>query len=330
MNDRQVSLLEQYDIEVSDTKKGRGAILCNTNRGLLIFKEYQGNEEKLALQNRLLTQIKECGLVKAEEIVPTKEDALYVKDTDNVKYILKTYHEGRECNIQDKAECLEIVKVLARLHEGMVLPVLMNEVGTEYSQAKEYEKRNRELKKVRRFLQQKSQKTEFEICLLNCYDYFLEQAYYVKEGFEEYRPLIERENEKTDSCVRTYCHGDYQYHNLLFDGTEWFIINFEKCFADNPIRDLYLFLRKMLEKSNWSLQLGTEIIQTYEKRLPICALSRIDLYYRLSYPEKFWKIVNFYYNTGKAWIPEKNLEKLEKLLSQEKEKQAFLREAFRI
>ena len=30
----------------------------------------------------------------------------------------------------------------------------------------------------------------------------------------------------------------------------------------------------------------------------------------ISYPEKFWKIVNFYYNTGKAWIPEKNMEKL--------------------
>ncbi len=49
-----------------------------------------------------------------------------------------------------------------------------------------------------------------------------------------------------------------------------------------------------------------------------------QLYYRLAYPEKFWKIVNFYYNSGKAWIPDKNMEKLVKVMQQEKSKQAFL------
>ncbi len=50
----------------------------------------------------------------------------------------------------------------------------------------------------------------------------------------------------------------------------------------------------------------------------------MQLYYRFRYPEKFWKIVNFYYNSGKAWIPGRNLEKLEKLLAQEEEKVKFL------
>ena len=54
-----------------------------------------------------------------------------------------------------------------------------------------------------------------------------------------------------------------------------------------------------------------------------------QLYYRLAYPEKFWKIVNFYYNTGKAWIPGRNMEKIEKLFAQEREKQLFLENIFR-
>lgn len=40
--------------------------------------------------------------------------------------------------------------------------------------------------------------------------------------------------------------------------------------------------------------------------------------------EKFWKIVNFYYNNGKAWIPGRNREKLENLLKQEAEKKNFM------
>ena len=109
----------------------------------------------------------------------------------------------------------------------------------------------------------------------------------------------------------------------------WFIINFEKCIKDDPIRDLYLLMRKLLEKSNWSVDLGKELLDTYCGERAISAVSRIDLYYRLSYPEKFWKIANFYYNSGKAWIPERNREKLEKLMIQEKEKQTFLDEVFR-
>lgn len=38
MNDRAVELLEQYEIEVLRTRKGRGAILCDTNLGILILK----------------------------------------------------------------------------------------------------------------------------------------------------------------------------------------------------------------------------------------------------------------------------------------------------
>lgn len=107
------------------------------------------------------------------------------------------------------------------------------------------------------------------------------------------------------------------------------MVNFEKCLPDDPIRDLYLLLRKLLEKGNWSVALGSDLLQAYEKERSVSAQSRIDLYYRLAYPEKFWKIVNFYYNSGKAWIPGKNQEKLEKLIAQEKEKQRFLNEVFR-
>lgn len=102
MNDRAVALLEQYDVEILRTRKGRGVILCDTNRGLLVFKEYEGNEAKLALINRLLSRIRDRGGVSAETLVPTREGALCVRENDGTAYILKTCCEGRECNIYDR------------------------------------------------------------------------------------------------------------------------------------------------------------------------------------------------------------------------------------
>ena len=65
-------------------------------------------------------------------------------------------------------------------------------------------------------------------------------------------------------------------------------------------------------------------MQTYEKIRHMEKEEYRKLYYRLAYPEKFWKVVNFYYNSGKAWIPDKNMEKLLRITGQEKSKQQFL------
>lgn len=328
MNDRAVSLLGQYDIEVLRTRKGRGAILCDTNQGCLIFKEYAGNENKIRIQDRLLNHIRETGKIQVESILPTREGSLFVKDVEGNSYVLKTYREGRECNIYEKKECLEAVRVLARLHGCMELSQTeMDGLPADgFFAGREYEKHNRELRRVRKYLKQRGQKTGFEIGLLNSFDYFLEQALAVTEEWNRYRLENSQGHERKETVL--YCHGDYQYHNILWGQEEWFVVNFEKCLPDNPIRDLYLFLRKLLEKSSWSVSLGKELLAAYQEERPISDESRMDLYYRLAYPEKFWKIVNFYYNSGKAWIPERNREKLEKLVVQEKEKQIFLDEVF--
>ncbi len=328
MNDRAVELLEQYDIEVLRTRKGRGAILCDTDKGSLIFKEYAGNTQRVELQDKLLQKIADTNGLWVEQIIPNREGELLVKDGDGVNYILKTWQDGRECNIYDKGECSQAVKLLARLHKAMELPSDTQGLYASFSPGAEYEKHNREIRKVRKFLKQKGQKQQFEMSLLGVCDYFLEQALEVTEDWMQYSNTFSENNADSGETV-AFCHGDYQYHNILAAEKGWVVVNFEKCLPDDPIRDLYLFLRKLLEKGSWSIPLGQEILQTYEAERPISARSRIDLYYRLAYPEKFWKIVNFYYNSRKAWIPGKNQEKLDKLVAQEKEKQQFLNEVFR-
>ena len=329
MNDRAVELLEQYEIEVLRTRKGRGAILCETDQGSLIFKEYAGSSERLVLQNRLLQEIADRKTVQAEQIIPARDGALSVRDADGTAYVLKTWSDGRECNIYDRGECSQTVRLLAKLHQCMELPDDTPGLPAPFSPEKEYEKHNRELKRVKKFLKQKGQKTWFEISLLNSFDYFLDQAQQMTEEWKEYSRSLNDLSRNARTGKITFCHGDYQYHNILKNGNGWFLVNFEKCLPDNPVRDLYLLLRKLLEKSNWSVALGTELITAYEAETPLSAAARIDLYYRLAYPEKFWKIANFYYNSGKAWIPGRNQEKLDKLIAQEKEKQNFLDEVFR-
>ncbi len=323
MNDRAVSLLEHYEIEVRRTWKGRGSILCDSDRGLLIMKEYGGPVEKIGFQEYLLQHILASGVLRAESILRTREDELIVRDQDGTAYIVKTYCEGRECDHRSAQECCQAVGTLALLHDICDLSGCKALEGQPvFCVEKEYEKHNRELKKVRKFLREKSQKTDFEIYLMKHYDYFLDIALQITRelGYYAYG--------EDSYAFPIVCHGDYQYHNIIQTEEGSVLINFEKCVRDYPIRDLYLFMRKLLEKNNWSQSLGDMLLSSYNDVRPLDERDRRQLYFRFAYPEKFWKIVNFYYNNGKAWIPGRNMEKMEKLFAQEREKQLFLKSAF--
>ena len=340
MNDRAVSVLENYEIEVLRTWKGRGAILCESDQGLLILKEYTGPKDKIIFQDALLRHIRGQGFLAVENLLKTKEGEFLVYDQDRTPYILKTYFDGKECNLRDMRECMQAVRTLAKLHRAscvdpQTFPMPGHKV--EFRMDKEYEKHNRELKRVRKFLKEKSQKTNFEIFLLKHYDHFLHTALRTAEEAERYFAAAGAGTEQKAGNLCTVCHGDYQYHNIMVRNREsngggngdaaageMAVINFEKCVPDHPVRDLYLFMRKLLEKSGWSQELGEMLLTAYGEERPLSEEDYGQLYYRLRYPEKFWKIVNFYYNSGKAWIPDRNMEKLEKLLAQEPEKNKFL------
>ncbi len=326
MNDKAVALLEQYDIEVIRTRKGRGAYLCETEQGVLIFKEYEGTEVRLQQQDALLRHIQSMGTVQVDRLMPAKSGELFVKDKDGARYILKTYYEGRECNIYDKEECMTAMRLLAKLHN------CMKDVPQPEAQAneprnlilQEYERHNQELVRVRNFLRKRKQKQLFERRLYGVIDSYIEQARFVTEGWRKYVQDLD-----LTEPINTYYHGNYQYHNIIFYEKDWYIINFEKCKQGSQISDVYLLLRKLLEKSDWQPALGSALLDAYKQLRPFSAFEALDLYYRLAYPEKFWKIVNFYNNSAKVWIPERNMEKLEKLLEQEQNRQSFLEEVFR-
>ncbi|MFR2947417.1 MAG: hypothetical protein ACLTL5_10780 [Oscillospiraceae bacterium] len=66
-------------------------------------------------------------------------------------------------------------------------------------------------------------------------------------------------------------------------------------------------MRKALEKHGWNQDLGMSMLESYERVLPWKEGADLPLLPFL-YPEKYWKQLNFYNNTNKAWIPGRNTE----------------------
>jgi hypothetical protein len=100
--------------------------------------------------------------------------------------------------------------------------------------------------------------------------------------------------------------------------------NFEKSYIGLQICDLYQFVRKVMEKNDWDILYGSNIIEAYDRIKPISKAELNVLYLLLLYPEKFWKITNFYYNGKKSWVSGRNTQKLNIIGEQNAKKEMFL------
>ncbi len=100
-------------------------------------------------------------------------------------------------------------------------------------------------------------------------------------------------------------------------------IEFSQMHLGHQVSDLYRFMRKVMEKHGWDEYLGCAMLDAYDAMLPMSRNDRSCLYFLFLYPEKYWKQLNYYYNANKAWIPEKNVEKLKTLESQKGGKKAI-------
>jgi CotS family spore coat protein len=323
VNDRGLSVLEQYNLKVYNTYRGRGCMICETDQGLKLIKEFHGSKTKLAFQNKVLKHVKTSGYKWVDVVLENKEELLISMDKDEVPYIVKDWFDGRECDTKNEGDILRGVRNLASLHQVMqLIPGEEEEWISTADLIGEYEKHNRELKKIRNFIRNKRKKNEFELCFIDSFKPFFEQGQEILEQLKNTGYGSLRSQSLTLGGV---CHGDYNHHNILIHKDGIATTNFDRCHYNLQISDLYQFMRKILEKQNWDENLGMAMIDEYDKVKSISGEELENLYFQLSYPEKFWKIANHYFNNNKAWIPGKSKEKLENLSRQFSKREKFLK-----
>lgn len=322
MNERGTDTLDLYELDVIRTSRVRGAVLCETRQGLKLLKECRISLKRIEFEDKILAELEKSGSLFVDSYIRTKDNELIAVNCEGTRYTLRNWYDGRECNVKEAAEILTAVRELAKFHKlgrgQNVLRLLNDKCGTSKNLLMSYNRHNRELKRARNYIHNKGKKTEFEICVIESFDKFYENA-------REATCLL---GEWNIQLPRYLCHGDFNQHHILINKEETAIVDFARMGAGIQLEDLYLFMRKVMEKHNWNISLGSSILETYSGILPFTEEEKRYLYILFLYPEKYWKQINFYFNASKAWIPARNVEKLTILDEQFDEREKFLKKFF--
>jgi len=314
-------------MEIFGTHKVRGAVLCDTDKGLFLLKETRMEENRICALAKIYEQLNDNGFDRVDTPLLNKENLYVSRAEDGTGYIVKKWFQGRECDVRHENELTDGARNLAVIHLCMreKHEDKIYDEKTENPIIREYVRHNRELRKVREYVCKRSVKSSFEIEFLKGYDrmyYLAEKVLEMLEDMDFNSFFAEAENENH------LVHGDYNYHNLLVCPDGMAVTGFEHAHREVQMEDLYYFLRKCMEKHHYDERLGYRMLRAYDSVKYLGKKERDYLAVRLAYPEKFWKIVNSYYHSGKAWIPAKNVEKLALSVAQTEEKKRFLQNLF--
>lgn len=326
MNDWNTEVISQYELEVVSMRKGRGAWIFETDKGLKLLKEYKGTVKRLEFEEMVLSAVAGAGTLKVDQYMRNREGELISASEDGSRLVLKDWFSDRECDLKDSREILAAVRQIAVLHKllrevpqrvewnlkSMISPPLFEAM----------ERHNRELKKARAFIRGKRKKNEFELAVLSGFPDFFGEA---EEALAGMRDLYNKCQDSINACYYI-CHGEMNQHHLLMGKSYVAVTEFSRMHLGLQVEDLYYFMRKVMEKHGWNQELGTAMLDAYKRVLPMTALEKECLYYLFLYPEKYWKQLNFYYNANKAWTPARSTEKLLGLAAQQEARARFLAE----
>lgn len=327
MNDRYMEALEQYEPEAVSVRRGRGAWICETETGWRILKEYRGTVKRLEFENQVLnTILLEPGL-QVDHYICNRDGNLLSIAGDGTRYVMKEWYPDRECDLKNPEEVCLAASRLALLHKGLRTVDVREEwnLGSILTEPlnKELKRHNRELLRARNYIRGKRGRTGFELCVIASYPEFYEQARRAAELMEELMA-----GDQAGAVPLYLCHGDLDQHHLLMGKNHTAVVDFNRMHLGIQMSDLYRFMRKAMEKHGWDVKLGRSVLDAYRSALPVTEEEQKVLYGLFLYPEKYWKQINFYYNTNKAWIPARSTEKILALQEQQEARNHFLKAVF--
>lgn len=320
MEDKQELALEKYVFQVKNRNRARGAVLLDTSDGPRLMREYDGIKGHFAFENEIKDALAERGMPLTDRVVPNVDGNPVTELDSGEKYVVYQWYRGESCDYRSGHGLGLAAGNLGRLHRQMQ-GLAGKPMPMEENLLTRYERHNRELKRVYGFLKKKKKKNKFELYALSCFREFYQKAEQAAKDLQESGYW-----QQNGSWTWDVCHGEYNYHNLIFTKKGVATTNFEHAHYGMQLMDLSYFLRKVMEKNGWQTEKGRTVLESYGNEMPLEGDAYEFLLITLSYPVKFWKLMNQYMNGKKSWISDKNMEKLVGVREREAAKDKFLRE----
>lgn len=321
MHELEKELQDNYNIKINSISNFRDMFIANTDNGKRLIKISNLKPERINFISEVKEHLYNNGFANIDKNIYTNAGKSCITFRDQSIYMSK-FIDGRECNLDNREETIKCARLLAKLHRASN-GFSCSENSSPRSELGRlpgcYRKRLDEIKKLKKSALKGKMKFDSLMCQYVDYFYDLGERAISLLDTSDYFELVE-DAEKN----RNISHHDFNHHNIFVQNDEMYLINFEYCCYDLKIYDLVNLLRRKMRKCEWDIDEAVIILNEYSKIESLCE-SELDLMkIMLMFPQKFWRVINKYYNSKKSWSEQNYINRLQEVIDEIPYLKAFI------
>lgn len=286
-----------YGIRIVGIRPYRAGYILDTSAGRKYIKACQYTKERVQFIQKAKTHLITHNFQQIDPYCLTLNKQPYV-EIDDIPYTMVDLIEGRECEFDDDHDVIKATEALALMHKaghgflpkGGYIPSGLGKLPGSFK------KRLEEIRKLRRKAER--ERNGFDYLFIEHFDHFY------KTGIKSLEILFaSRYNKLVEQTLKDgmICHHDYSYQNILIRGDRTSVINFDYCSIELKIYDIVNILRRRMRKCNWDISKAKLILDVYRKIEPLERDEMKVMKSMLQFPQKFWRVINRYYNSRRCW-----------------------------
>lgn len=298
MSELQKEISQEFDLKVTNIIPFKDFFIIDSSVGKKILRKINFSPERIWFIHGAKEHLFRNNFCNIDRFICNKEGLPYL-NVDDTYYTINEFIQGRECDFDKKEDVIKASIALAQMHissRGYMPPekcMVKDDLGNLPAQ---FLKRLEEMKRIKRVAQKEKGSLDYLILQYIEYFYNLGQDAVNLIIDSSYNDLVEKTRRE-----KLFCHHDYTHSNIILNNNETHIINFSLCSFELKVYDIANLLRRKMRKCNWDIKEAKVIIDAYRSVEAITEEEFNVMKIMLQFPQKFWRVVNKYYNSRRCW-----------------------------
>ena len=317
--DREIT--ESFGLEVRNLLPWKDSFMIVTPKGRKVLRKAPFSPERLKFVNSAKEHLFNNGFTNIDRYICTLDNEPFFT-YENGLYTMTDFIEGRESSFDSDSDVQKASLLLAQLHKASRGYIAKDGIKVQDELGKlpvYFLKRLEDIKKLRK--QARKGKSKFDHLFLEYADYFCKMGENAINELQNsnYEQLAARTGKEG-----LFCHHDYTHHNIIVSENKISVINFDYCCLELKIYDIANLIRRKMRKCNWDIDKAEMIINAYSACDPLDSDDMAVMRLILMFPQKFWRVVNRYYNSRRSWSERSYVTKLQEVINEAEPHKIFI------
>lgn len=290
-------------------------------QGLLMLKKMQCIPAKIDWLADVITRLNKAGFKGLSPLILTKNKKPFIF-FNNQLYIVTLWYQGKNPNFSGVSDLKKTAATYGYLHQTSKLVIKKTTEPGDFF--KEFQNKYQFLKSLTFNPSSGCKFNRIDRTILKWGDYFLAQAEISLAGLRS----LNISQWSKETFEKGFCHKDPAPRNIIIQGSNWFLIDYELSGIDFFIDELTTLIHRAMVVNHWELNVVQIITEAYQTHRKITGTETALIPYLLCFPRQFWRLCSQRYQEQLKWKETHFQAKLWGLLNLENERNNFLRKWF--